>query len=102
MTRDERIAWWIFAATVPAAIAGALGESTIENHLGQPWQIAIFLSVFGVLLWIADRSPQERTIEQLGLLDGVLDRHLADPRADARRLALGDHDHDGPLHAPRA
>ena len=47
-TTDERIAWWIFAATVPAAIAGALGESTIENHLGQPWQIAIFMSVFAV------------------------------------------------------
>jgi undecaprenyl-diphosphatase len=66
-TLDERVSWWIFAATVPAAIAGALGESTIENHLGQPWQIAIFMSVFAVLLWIADRSPQERRIEQLGL-----------------------------------
>ena len=66
-TLDERVSWWIFAATVPAAIAGALGESTIENHLGQPWQIAIFMSVFGVLLWIADRSPQQRRIEQLGL-----------------------------------
>ena len=65
-TTDERIAWWIFAATVPAAIAGALGESTIENHLGQPWQIAIFMSVFAVLLYIADRSLQERKIENLG------------------------------------
>jgi len=65
-TTDERIAWWIFAATVPAAIAGALRESTIENHLGQPWQIAIFMSVFAVLLYIADRSLQERKIENLG------------------------------------
>ncbi len=63
---DERIAWWIFFATIPAAIAGALGEDTIENHLGQPWQIAIFLSVFGVLLWLADRLPQERSIGELG------------------------------------
>ena len=65
-TQDERIAWWILAATVPAAIAGALGESTIENHLGQPWQIAIFMSVFAVLLWIADRSAQQRRVENLG------------------------------------
>jgi len=65
-TTDERIAWWIFAATIPAAIAGALGESTIENHLGQPWQIAIFMSVFAVLLYIADRSLQQRKIENLG------------------------------------
>jgi undecaprenyl-diphosphatase len=65
-TQDERVAWWIFAATVPAAIAGALGESTIENHLGQPWQIAIFISVFAVLLWVADRSLQQRRFENLG------------------------------------
>lgn len=65
-TTDERVAWWIFAATVPAALAGALGESTIEEHLGQPWQIAIFLAVFGILLWVADRLPQEKQIGQLG------------------------------------
>jgi undecaprenyl-diphosphatase len=62
---DERLAWYIFAATVPAALAGALGEETIESHLGQPWQIAIFLSVFGVLLWVADRSPQVQRIQDL-------------------------------------
>ena len=63
---DARTAWWIFAATIPAAIAGAVGEEPIENHLGQPWQIAIFLAVFGVLLWLADRLPQQKTIGQLG------------------------------------
>lgn len=65
-TVDERIAWWIFFATIPAAIAGAVGEEPIEKHLGQPWQIAIFLSVFGVLLWLADRLPQERQVGELG------------------------------------
>jgi len=65
-TDDERLAVGIAIATIPAAIAGALGESTIENHLGQPWQIAIFMSVFAVLLYIADRSLQERKIENLG------------------------------------
>jgi undecaprenyl-diphosphatase len=65
-TQDQRIAWWIFAATIPTAIAGAAGEETIENNLGQPYQIAIFLAVFGVLLWVADRQPEERRIGQLG------------------------------------
>jgi undecaprenyl-diphosphatase len=64
-TDDERIAWYVFAATIPTAIAGALGEDTIEKKLGQPWQIAIFLAVFGVLLWIADRSVQSRRIADL-------------------------------------
>lgn len=65
-TVDERVAWWIFAATIPAALAGAIGESAIEDHLGQPYQIAIFLAVFGVLLWLADRLPQEKGIGDLG------------------------------------
>jgi undecaprenyl-diphosphatase len=65
-TTDERIAWWIFAATIPTAIAGAVGEDTIENKLGQPYQIAIFLAVFGVILWLVDRLPEERRIGELG------------------------------------
>jgi undecaprenyl-diphosphatase len=65
-TTDERIAWWIFAATIPTAIAGAVGEDTIETKLGQPYQIAIFLAVFGVILWLVDRLPEERRIGELG------------------------------------
>src|SRR6187397_2441012 len=62
---EERTAWCVFAATIPAALAGALGESVVEEHLGEPWQIAVFLAVFGVLLWLADRMPQERKIGDL-------------------------------------
>ena len=64
---EERIAWFIAAATVPAAITGALGEELIADNLGEPWQIAILLAVFGVLLWIADRRPQTRHIDDLTL-----------------------------------
>jgi len=71
-TNDQHVAWWIFAATIPTAIAGALGEDTIENRLGQPYQIAILLAVFGVLLWVADRQPQERRIDQLGFKTAFL------------------------------
>jgi undecaprenyl-diphosphatase len=65
VTDDERIAWYILIATVPAAIAGAAGENFIEDKLGDPWQIALLLAVFGIVLWIADRSPQERRIRDL-------------------------------------
>jgi undecaprenyl-diphosphatase len=63
---DERIAWFVAIATVPAAIIGALGEDLIAEHLGEPWQIAIFLAVFGIVLWIADRTPPRRTMSELG------------------------------------
>jgi len=62
---DERIAWYILAATIPAALAGAAGEEFIEKKLGQPWQIAILLAVFGVLLWLADRLPERKKIGDL-------------------------------------
>jgi undecaprenyl-diphosphatase len=71
-TAEERIAWMVFFATIPAALAGALGEDAIERHLGQPWQIAINLAVFGVLLWVADRSAESRRLENLGVLTGFL------------------------------
>ena len=63
---DERIAWYIAAATVPAAIAGAAGESFIEDHLGDPWQIAIAMALFAILLWLADRLAAQREIEDIG------------------------------------
>jgi undecaprenyl-diphosphatase len=71
-TADERIAWAVAAATIPAALAGALGESFIEKKLGQPWQIAIMLAVFGVLLWVVDRQPEERHLDDVGVRNGFL------------------------------
>ncbi len=71
-TADERIAWAVAAATIPAAIAGAAGESVIEKHLGDPWQIAIVLAVFAVLLWLADRLPQRRRLDEVGVRNGFL------------------------------
>ena len=68
---DEKIAWLVFVATIPAALVGAVGEATIEKHLGQPWQIAINLAVFGILLWVADRSAQSRKLEDIGLWTGL-------------------------------
>lgn len=67
-TPDERVAWFVFVATIPAALAGALGESVIAEHLGEPWQIAIFLSLFAGVLWWADRRPQQREMSELGLV----------------------------------
>ena len=64
---EERVAWLIAVATVPAALVGAAGEDLIAEHLGQPWQIAILLAGFGVLLWAADRRPQRGGISSLTL-----------------------------------
>ena len=66
-TPDERIAWFVLVATIPAGVTGLLGEDVIADVLGEPWQIAILLAAGALLLWWADRSPQERTMGDLGL-----------------------------------
>jgi undecaprenyl-diphosphatase len=81
---EERTAWFIAAATVPAALIGALGESFIADRLGEPWQIAIFLAAGAILLWVADRRPQTRHIDDL-----TLGRSFAVGLAQAVALAPG-------------
>jgi undecaprenyl-diphosphatase len=66
-TPAERTAWAVAVATVPAALVGAVGESLIADHLGEPWQIAIFLVVFAVVLWLADRRPERKSMDEIGL-----------------------------------
>jgi undecaprenyl-diphosphatase len=56
-TPPERLAWAVVVATIPAAIVGFALEDPIAEHLGDPWQIAIFLAAFGLLLGWADRRP---------------------------------------------
>jgi undecaprenyl-diphosphatase len=70
-TPDERIAWFVVVATIPAALAGFLGEDVIAEHLGEPWQIAILLSTFAVVLWLADRHAPTREMGDLGLRAAV-------------------------------
>lgn len=60
---DGRIAWLLAVASIPAALTGALLDSTIEQLDDEIWLIGVMLIVFGgVLLW-ADRSTGTRTVE---------------------------------------
>ena len=70
-TADERIAWCVAAATIPAAIVGAVGENLIAERLGEPWQIASLLGLFGVFLYAADRRPQTKSIGDIGIKSAV-------------------------------
>jgi len=72
VSSDERIAWFVLVATIPAGLAGLLGEDLIADHLGEPWQIWILLAGGALLLLWADRSSQTRAMGDLGLRQAVV------------------------------
>jgi len=69
---DERIAWFVLVATIPAGLAGLLGEDVIADRLGEPWQILILLAAGALLLYLADRTPQTREMGELGMGHAVV------------------------------
>jgi undecaprenyl-diphosphatase len=64
---DERIAWFVLVATIPAGVVGLAGADFIADNLGEPWQIAGLLAAFGGILYLADRRPAGRELSDLGL-----------------------------------
>lgn len=70
-TTDERLAWVVIAATIPAGLIGWSLEDVIADRLGEPWQIALLLAGFALLLGWADRRPATRSLGDLTLKQGV-------------------------------
>jgi len=54
-TRDSRLAWQILVATVPVGLTGLLAGDFIEANFRSPLFVAGTLTVFGVLMYLADR-----------------------------------------------
>ena len=71
-TPQGRQAWLFVLGSIPAAIAGAVGEKFIDKHLGKPPIIAVSLIVFGVLLGWADRLAGARKLEDFTRRDTLL------------------------------
>ena len=55
-TREGKMLWLLALATVPAGLAGVLGQDAIETVFRSPLSIAACLMVFAVILWLADRK----------------------------------------------
>ncbi len=70
---DARLAWCVILGTVPVGIAGLAFSSLIETYLRNPLFVACTLTVFGLLMWLADRlGRQERDEYSLGWREAVL------------------------------
>ena len=74
--RERQLLWFMIAATVPAAIAGALLEKHIETTFRAPALVASMLIIVAVIMWIAERSSK-------------FTKPLSRYRPDATRMTVG-------------
>jgi undecaprenyl-diphosphatase len=65
-TRDSRLAWQILVATVPVGLTGLLFAGFIEANFRNPLFVAGTLTIFGILMYVADRFGRG-TNDEFGL-----------------------------------
>jgi undecaprenyl-diphosphatase len=69
---DRKLAWFLVVGTMPAMIVGVALEKTVEEQLRSPLITVFTLTMFGVLLLIAElKSKQNRTIEMYTWADAL-------------------------------
>ncbi len=56
----QKLAWLLIVASIPGAIIGKLLEQKAENAFRAPWLIVITMSVFGIVLWAADKHGKKQ------------------------------------------
>ena len=67
---EGKIAWFLVASAVPAGVAGVMLKDQITDF-DRIWMIAVMLIVFGLLLLLADRSPERKELEAFRLRDAL-------------------------------
>jgi undecaprenyl-diphosphatase len=64
-TPDERLAWLIIVATIPAGITGLALEHTLRTLFAKPLSAAIFLTVNGLILLAGERVRRRASVRAL-------------------------------------
>ena len=70
-TKDERLAWLLVVATIPAGIMGLLLEHSLRVLLATPVAASILLAVNGVVLAIGERVRRRQQVRALAVAHGV-------------------------------
>ena len=72
-TGNEKLAWLLLVASVPAGIVGVALESFIENRLGTPLLTALLMIAFGfVILAVDELAANRRLLKDLGWRDSII------------------------------
>jgi len=72
-TSDERLAWLLVVATIPAGIMGLLLEHDLRTVLATPVLASILLTVNGVILLVGERVRRRQEVHALAMAKGVND-----------------------------
>ena len=64
-TPDERLAWLLIIATIPAGITGLLFEHELRTVFAKPLAAAVFLMVNGLILLAGERYRRRAEVRQL-------------------------------------
>jgi undecaprenyl-diphosphatase len=78
-TADERLAWLLIVATIPAGIAGLVFERLFRTVFAKPIAAAVFLVINGLILFVGDAARRRAEAHQPVEAPGAA-------RAPARRL----------------
>jgi undecaprenyl-diphosphatase len=70
-TKDERLAWLLVTATIPAGIAGLLLEHSLRVLLATPVAASSLLAVNGVVLAVGERARRRQEVRALAVAHGV-------------------------------
>ncbi len=70
-TKDERLAWLLVVATIPAGITGLLLEHSLRTLLAKPEAASIFLVVNGAILALGERARRRSEVRALAVEHGL-------------------------------
>ncbi|HTB70828.1 MAG TPA: undecaprenyl-diphosphate phosphatase [Solirubrobacteraceae bacterium] len=70
-TANERLAWLIIVASIPAAILGFALEHQFRTLTAKPEVAAIFLMVNGLILFAAERFRRRAEVRELAIAEGA-------------------------------
>ncbi len=69
---SKSLLWLLVLGTIPAALAGLKFEKYAEEAFRSPYIIGTAMIVFGLLMWMADRSPTAREgLDQMTGFDAI-------------------------------
>jgi undecaprenyl-diphosphatase len=70
-TSEERLAWLIVVATIPAGLLGIVLEHPLRTLFSKPLAAAIFLTLNGLVLLVGERIRQRAEVRALAAREGL-------------------------------